>query len=94
MISLFHLINKMKKRNMSNKLFYTLIVFGAIILMGAGVFALTAGTAPSPGHTMTSVSAPSGCATNTYLKWTGSAWTCATPTSSGGGIVEQGHFGS
>jgi hypothetical protein len=82
---------------MSNKLFYTLIVFGAIILMGAGVWATTspgisetwyAGEIPNPGHSIQDVASPSGCVSGQYLKYnTESAatgpgyWTCATPSS-------------
>ena len=47
-----------------------------VIGLGMGVYALTAGVAPSPGHTLNTVSAPSGCAGNTLLKWTGTDWTC------------------
>jgi hypothetical protein len=82
------MVNKKRvMKNMSNKLFYTLIVFGAIILMGAGVFAaVTAGSTPSPGHSIDSVGAPSGCVSGEYLKYYTTQggegyWSCETPFS-------------
>ena len=66
----------MKKGNISNKLFYTLIVFGAILFFGAGVYAITAtsgvlndGSSVDPGHSIQSVSAPEGCASGQVLQY-------------------------
>jgi hypothetical protein len=77
----------LKKRGMdiSNNISYIILVLIFVIILGVGVYAMTAGTAPNPGHTMDIVSAPSGCASNSFLKWTGSDWTCVPfpPTCSG-----------
>ena len=74
------MLKNSKNFNVSNRLSYTIIAVVALILLGAGVYALTAGVAPDPGHTLDSISAPSGCEANTFLKWTGSTWQCVALT--------------
>ena len=81
-------------KNLSNRLFYTLIVFGAIILLGAGVWAATAtsgvlndGSAMNPGHSIQSVSAPEGCASGQVL-----TYHQRQITNSAGGIIGQEGF--
>ncbi len=69
----------------SNRLAYTIISVLVIILLAMGVYAMTAGVAPNPGHTLDTVSAPTGCAASEILQWTGTAWDCvAMPTLTGG----------
>jgi hypothetical protein len=67
-----------KRIDVSNRLSYTIIAVVALILVSAGVYALTAGTAPNPGHTLDNVASPSSCSDNTFLKWTGTGWSCKT----------------
>ena len=67
-----------KNFNISNRLSYPLIAFVALVLMAAGVYSLTAGVAPNPGHTLNEVAPPSPCLVGQTLNWTGSAWTCVT----------------
>ena len=64
---------------MSNKSFYSFIAFGVIALFVAGFFivnALTPGIAPNPGHLITEVAPPAGCADGQVLGWSGSSWSC------------------
>jgi len=58
--------------NLTNRWLYTLIVFFSLVVIGVFVYAVT----PNPGHDITQIVQPSGCSTNQFLKWTGSAWTC------------------
>ncbi len=75
--------NNFNKFNISNRLSYTLIAIFSFLLIGVGVYAsMTAGIAPNPGHTLDNVSAPTGCGSNTYLKWTGDSWICESSSSS------------
>ncbi len=67
---------RLKKFNISNKLAYTLIVIFSIVLICVGVFALTPGVAPNPGHTIDTVAPPTGCVAGQVLTWTGTAWSC------------------
>ena len=67
---------KKTRTNISNRFSYTILSLIFIVFLGVGVYALTAGVAPSVGHTLSTVSAPSGCASNTLLKWTGTDWAC------------------
>lgn len=77
-------VSKLSKRyNVSNRFSYTVIALLFIILIETGVYAMTAGVPVIPvGHTLDQVSAPSGCTSNTFLKWTGSSWSCETPSTS------------
>jgi hypothetical protein len=72
------MINKkgLGKFNISRRFVYTLIAVFLFLFIGIGVYAMTTGNAPNPGHVLDTVSAPSGCGSNTLLKWTGSAWAC------------------
>lgn len=64
--------------NISNKLAYTLIVILSIVLIGVGVYALTPGVAPNPGHTIDYIAPPAGCISGQVLTWTSSGWSCQT----------------
>ena len=71
----------------NNKVLYTFISFIAILIIGVGVFALTPGVAPNPGHLISEVAPPAGCGTNQVLQWSGSAWTCANPVAQSGEVI-------
>ena len=64
---------RVKRFNISKRLLYTLVLLFALLLMGAGVYAIAGGSA---GHNMDIVSAPYGCKPNWGVAWTGSDWTC------------------
>ena len=69
--------------NIEKRYFFSILV---VVLIVAGFLvanALTAGTAPNPGHVIENVSAPAGCQANQILQWTGSGWTCIDVPGSG-----------
>ncbi len=74
--------------NMSNRLYYTLILIGILIIGGWVVYALTPGIAPNPGHTLSEVAPPAGCSNNQFLQWnaTSGSWNCANIVGSGTGL--------
>jgi hypothetical protein len=69
------------KINFSNRWLYTIIAIGILAMIGVGVYALTPGTAPNPGHLISEMAPPSPCATNQYLQFDGTNWKCSTVTS-------------
>jgi hypothetical protein len=71
---------RLKRFNISNKLAYTLIVIALIVGLGIGVLALSPGVAPNPGHTIDVVAPPSDCSAGQVLTWSGSSWSCTTPS--------------
>jgi hypothetical protein len=73
-------INSFLSRKVSNRLSYTIIAVVVLMLVSAGVYALTAGTAPNPGHTLDNVAPPSSCYDNAFLKWTGTGFGCEFPS--------------
>lgn len=80
-------LKNFKKLKISNKLSYTIIAVVAIIFLSVGVYSLTPGTAPNPGHDISSVSPPYPCANGQYLKYVESGgagyWQCSTVSSGG-----------
>ena len=72
----------LKNFNVSNKLSYTIIAVVALLLVGSGVYSLSPGVAPNPGHTFDQIDPPSGCTLGQVLQWTGSAWSCVSLTAS------------
>lgn len=55
-----------------------------VFLIGAGLtIAWTAGTAPNPGHDLSSISAPAGCLAGQYIRINsaGGGWQCNNPPS-------------
>lgn len=78
----------MKKRgkkinfHLSNKLSYTLVAIVIVLIIGVGVYALTPGVAPNPGHSISEVAPPSPCTANQNLQWSGTDWVCTTITPS------------
>jgi len=75
---------KMVKINfeVQKKTMYWILAFVLVLASAVTVYALTAGTAPNPGHTLNTISAPSGCGENTFIKWTGSEWSCVDVSTS------------
>lgn len=63
--------------NLSNRLLYTFIAIGILLIAGIGVYALTPGTAPNPGHLISELAPPNPCATNEFLQFDGTNWICA-----------------
>lgn len=68
----------------SNKFFYIFLAVAGILVLSFGVFALSPGVKPNPGHLFDEVAPPSGCASNQFLKWTGSSWTCGACSAGSG----------
>jgi hypothetical protein len=66
--------------NISNKLGYTLIVILTIVLLGIGVYANSVGTAPNPGHLLSTLSPDSPCSSGQVVSWNGANLVCTTPT--------------
>ncbi len=73
------MVKKRNKRfNLSNRALYTFITFGIIIILAVGIYALTPGVAPNPGHLITDVAPPSNCSSGQFLQFNGSNWDCAS----------------
>ncbi|MBU1251975.1 MAG: hypothetical protein KJ905_00740 [Nanoarchaeota archaeon] len=70
--------------NMTNRWLYTLITLFAVVVLGVGVYALSAGETPNPGHNIAQVGPPTGCLAGEVLSFTGSAWDCIAAGSGGG----------
>lgn len=73
------------KKTYNNRLLYSLIALGILIVVTTGVYAasylLTPGVAPNPGHTVGQMAPPSGCKSGDILEWSGSSnadggWSC------------------
>ena len=62
--------------NFTNRFLYTFVAFILLLIIGVGVFALTPGIAPNPGHLIDNVAPPSPCSSGQVLQWDGSGWTC------------------
>ena len=77
---------RLKRFNISNKLAYTLIIVALIVGLGIGVYALSPGVAPNPGHTIDVVAPPSGCSAGQVLTWSGNSWSCTTTS---GGVTKS-----
>lgn len=74
---------RMKKsflESIPNRLGYTLIVILFIVLLGIGVYALTPGVAPNPGHTLATIAPPSPCTSGQVITWDGVNLVCSTPS--------------
>ncbi|OGJ12510.1 hypothetical protein A3K82_03165 [Candidatus Pacearchaeota archaeon RBG_19FT_COMBO_34_9] len=76
----------MKKRkgitiSLSNRWLYFLITLGILAIVSVGVYALTPGTKPNPGHLVSEMAPPSPCTANQFLQFDGTNWVCAdTPS--------------
>lgn len=73
-----------RNSHISNRLLYTFITIGILLIIGAGVYATTY-TASGAGHPYTEIST---CGANQILKMNsaGTAWTCATDATGSSGI--------
>ncbi len=71
--------------NLSNRLLYTIIAIGVLLIAGVGVYALTPGTAPNPGHTIDTIAPPTGCGDGEFLQFVDATigWGCTTPSAGG-----------
>ncbi len=69
------------KKEISNRLLYTLITIGILAILGVGVYAV-AGSVPNPGHSLLQLQP---CSDGETLKMVGTSWTCAPAGSAGGG---------
>ncbi len=65
--------------HLTNRWLYTFIAIGILAAIGVGVYALTPGIIPNPGHDIQTISPPTGCAANQYLQFNGTNWKCNTP---------------
>jgi len=68
------------KINFTNRWLYTLIAIGILAIIGVGVYALTPGVAPNPGHLISEMAPPSPCPANQFLQFDGTNWKCAGET--------------
>jgi hypothetical protein len=80
-------MKKRRKENgihihLSNRLAYTLIVIFILVAVGVGIYALTPGVAPNPGHLASEMAPPSPCSANQYLQFDGTNWVCGGETDS------------
>jgi len=62
--------------NISNRGIYFVVTLAIIIALSVGVFALTAGTTPNPGHLISEMGVLSNCGNNSALMWNGSNLVC------------------
>lgn len=75
----------------TNRWLYTLIAIGILAVIGIGVYALTPGVAPNPGHLISELAPPSPCTANQSLQFDGTNWKCVTPITQ---IVPTGLYGT
>jgi hypothetical protein len=72
------------KKEISNKLAYTIISVFVLIIVGLGVYALSAGETPNPGHNIKDIGPPANC--NGFLKFNGSDWLCEDISAGGDSV--------
>lgn len=81
--------------HLTNRWLYTFIAIGILAVIGIGVYALTPGVAPNPGHLISDVAPPSGCVSGQILQYNNGNWACVNlPTSSNPAPVSTGLYGS
>lgn len=73
----------MKKRNklevnFTNRWLYIFIILAVIVVIAVGIYALTPGVAPNPGHLLSDISPPAGCTAGQFIQFNGSNWVCVT----------------
>lgn len=81
---------KKGKKQVSNKLHYTIVSLIALVLLSVGVYAFVSapapGAAPNPGHDLSTISPPEGCTNGQFLRflnpgsYPGRVWDCGTPS--------------
>ena len=64
--------------NFTNKWLYVFIIVVVIVVIAVGIYAVTPGTAPNPGHLLSDISPPAGCTTGQFVQFNGSDWVCTT----------------
>jgi hypothetical protein len=67
-----------KSNSRNNRLMYTLVAFGILVVVAIGVYAL--GAVPNPGHAISELQT---CDEGQTLVVQNGEWTCATPVSGG-----------
>ncbi|MFH1365326.1 MAG: hypothetical protein ABIH28_01965 [archaeon] len=79
----------MKKSRLiiSNRALYTFLFLLMGILVLGGIYALSPGVAPNPGHPISEIGPPAGCTAGQVLKFDGSAWVCGAVGSSGNDTI-------
>ena len=60
----------------SNRVFYTFVLIGVLILAGVIVYAYGGNQPSVVGHSADEIEPPTGCSSNQVLQWSGSAWQC------------------
>ncbi len=87
--------------HISNRVLYTLIALGILLVVGVGVFATsllpTTGAKSNPGHWINETAPPLGCAAGQVLQWTGvsngdGGWACASGSSGNLPVCDQGQY--
>lgn len=68
-------------KSISNKFAYTIIALCIVILLAIGVYAYGTNNPSVFGHSIGELAPPTSCTANQVLTWTGSAWSCTTPSS-------------
>ncbi len=68
--------------NFSNRWLYTFILLGILVIISIGVYALTPGVKPNPGHDLSEVGVPSGCTSGQFIYWNGSNLACMSQSQS------------
>jgi len=76
-------LGKRLQINISNRGIYFLITLGIIIALSVGVYALTAGTKPNPGHSISEMGVPTGCTAGQVVSWNGSDLICGNTATKG-----------
>ncbi len=64
--------------NLSNKMFYTLILIGILIVGAWIVYAVVPGGSGDPGHNINDIGPPLPCNPNQVLSWDGIRWACVS----------------
>jgi len=82
------------KINLTNRWLYTLIAIGILAIIGVGVYALTPGVKPNPGHLSSEMAPPSPCASGQFLKFDGTNWVCGSDYCPGGICRTDTYYGS
>ena len=66
------------KINLTNRWLYSLIAIGILAIIGVGVYALTPGIKPNPGHLASEMAPPTPCSSGQFLKFDGTNWVCSS----------------
>jgi len=73
---------------MNKRLIYAFVILGTFAIIAVGVYALSPGIKPDPGHKIDEeVSIPGGCQENQFFQWDGSTWFCSSICPAGTHVV-------